>query len=157
VERAGAAPMPDVDGHSLAPLLRDEMAEATEATEATEPGDLGSPPWAEGYAEFHGQRFFYTQRIVWHDAAGPAGPDGAEGQHRWKYIFNAFDVDELYDLAADPHEMTNLALDPAHRPVLEDMATRMWRRARALGDHYLLGAHYGMFRIAPVGPLVAAT
>ena len=28
---------------------------------------------------------------------------------RYKYVWNRFDVDELYDLAADPDEMSNLA------------------------------------------------
>lgn len=123
----GTRSIEDADGRSLVPLLEHRAA------------DLEESPWADGYAEFHGQRFFFTQRIVW------------QGRH--KYVFNGFDVDELYDLSADPHEVTNLAADPAHRPLLEAMAARMWRRARALGDVHLLGAHYAMFRLAPVGPL----
>ncbi|RMF03287.1 MAG: DUF229 domain-containing protein, partial [Chloroflexi bacterium] len=61
-------------GRSLAPLLAE------------------SPPadWAdETFAECHGQRFHYTQRIVWRD--------------EFKYVFNGFDEDELYNLADDPH------------------------------------------------------
>jgi arylsulfatase A-like enzyme len=128
LDLTGTQPIDDVDGRSLVPLLHDQVT------------DLESSPWADGYAEFHGQRFFYTQRIVWH------------GRH--KYIFNAYDVDELYDLEADPHEMTNLAGDPAYDELLAEMAARMWRHANARGDTYLLGSHYGMFRLAPVGPLV---
>jgi arylsulfatase A-like enzyme len=119
-------PIEGVDGHSLVPLLEHRVT------------DLEDSPWADGYAEFHGQRYFFTQRIVWHA--------------RHKYVFNGFDVDELYDLAADPHERTNLAGDPAHRPLLEEMAARMWRRARAVNDTHLVGSHYAMFRLAPVGP-----
>ena len=32
----------------------------------------------------------------------------------WKYIWNRFDIDELYDLNADPGEMKNIAND-SHR------------------------------------------
>ena len=28
---------------------------------------------------------------------------------RWKYVWNRFDIDELYDLMADPGEMRNVA------------------------------------------------
>jgi arylsulfatase A-like enzyme len=109
-------------GRDLSPILRGEAA--TIAPEA--------------YAEFHGQRFGYTQRIVWFE--------------RHKYVFNGFDEDELYDLDADPSEERNLAPDPAYAALLAEMATRMWRIAHATGDATLVDAHYGMFRFAPVGP-----
>lgn len=47
-------------------------------------------------AEYHGLRFLYSQRILVSD-------------DNWKYIFSPGDEDELYNLSADPHEMTNLA------------------------------------------------
>ncbi|RME69915.1 MAG: DUF4976 domain-containing protein [Chloroflexi bacterium] len=93
---------------------------------------------AEAFAECHGQRFYYTQRILWRE--------------NYKYVFNGFDEDELYDLQADPHEMHNLAQETAYRPVLEDMARRMWAIIRETGDRNMLNAQYGMFRFAPVGP-----
>ncbi len=93
---------------------------------------------SEAFAEFHGQRFFYTQRTLWRD--------------NHKYIFNGFDEDELYDLAADPYEMRNLVHDPAYRSVLETMAARMWEITRQTGDFTMYQAQYGMFRFAPVGP-----
>lgn len=121
-EMAGAEPLPRAQARSLVPLLR-----------AEEDG------WEdEAYAEFHGQRFFFTQRILW------------RGHH--KYVFNGFDCDELYDLEADPHERRNLAGDPAHAALAEEMAARMWARTKALGDHNMYNAQYGMFRFAPVGP-----
>ena len=97
------------------------------------------PAWtSEALAECHGQRFFYTQRILWRD--------------HHKYVFNGFDEDELYDLTADPHELHNLANDPTRRPVLEMMAGRMWEIARQTNDFNLYESQYGMFRFAPVGP-----
>ncbi len=99
-----------------------------------DPGD-----WQDAYAEFFGQRFVYTQRLVWH------GP--------WKYVFSPGGVDELYHLPEDPNETRNLAGDPAHRGVLIDMCKRMWRRMKAIGDESLFNTHYGTLRTAPVGPL----
>jgi arylsulfatase A-like enzyme len=109
-------------GRSLLPLLGYEGAE-----------------WeSEAFAEFHGQRFFYTQRTLWRD--------------HYKYVFNGFDEDELYDLAADPYEMRNLAHDPTYQAVLEEMAVRMWQIIRETDDFNMYQAQYGMFRFAPVGP-----
>lgn len=109
-------------GRSLLPLLQNE-----------------SPAWeSEAFAECHGQRFYYTQRILWRD--------------NYKYVFNGFDQDELYDLAADPHELQNLAADPTCQPTLENLAARMWQIIRQTGDKNMAQAQYGMFRFAPVGP-----
>jgi arylsulfatase A-like enzyme len=109
-------------GRSLLPLLNEEK-----------------PDWqSEAYAECHGQRFNYTQRVLWQD------------EH--KYVFNGFAEDELYDLRADPHELTNLAGDPQQRDLLESMAARMWAIMRQTEDATMVNAQYGMFRYAPVGP-----
>ncbi|QFS82392.1 Choline-sulfatase [Roseivivax sp. THAF40] len=40
-------------------------------------------------------------------------------QGRWKYTNCALDPEQLFDLDADPHELTNLAEDPAHAATLE--------------------------------------
>ncbi|MCO5242609.1 MAG: sulfatase-like hydrolase/transferase [Anaerolineae bacterium] len=112
----------DCQGRSFAPLLRGDAAGWTD----------------EAYAEMQGQRFAYQQRVLW------------RGQ--WKYVFNTFDEDELYDLAADPHELHNRAGDPACRPLLESMAGRMWQIIEETDDWNMRQAQYGMFRFAPVGP-----
>jgi hypothetical protein len=35
------------------------------------------------------------------------------------------EIEELYDLEADPEELTNLALVPEHRSLLEDFRARL--------------------------------
>jgi arylsulfatase A-like enzyme len=94
--------------------------------------------WRDAYAEFFGQRFVYTQRIVWHD--------------HWKYVFSPGGIDELYNLFEDPHERVNLADVPEHRETLMDMTKRMWRKMKAIGDNSLFNTHYATLRTAPVGP-----
>jgi len=110
-------------------------------------GDVSGQRYLPGggsaaYAEFHGQRLRYTQRIVW--------------RGRYKYVFNGFDEDELYDLEADPHELVNLARRPEAQGTLRELAAEMWRLARDTGDDTLYEAEYGMFRFAPVGPGAAS-
>ena len=67
--------------------------------------------WADAYAEFFGQRFVYTQRIVWHN--------------NWKYVFSPGGIDELYNLAEDPHERINLTYNSEYRDILIGMVKRM--------------------------------
>jgi arylsulfatase A-like enzyme len=54
---------------------------------------------------------------------------------RWKYISypEIHDVEELYDLKNDPQEMHNLALDPKHADVLNDMKVRLARLLKETG------------------------
>jgi arylsulfatase A-like enzyme len=114
-------------GRSLSPLLQSPSQNEQQS------------PWqSEAFAECHGQRFYYTQRVVW--------------RGNYKYVFNGFDEDELYDLATDPYELRNLARDSAFQSVLEDMAARMWQIIRQTDDFNMAKAQYGMFRFAPVGP-----
>ena len=70
-----------------------------------------------------------------------------------KYVFNGFDRDELYDLRCDPHEMTNLAGDPAYAEVVRDMCRRMWRFAAAEDDAAI--NPYITVGLAPWGPAEA--
>lgn len=112
-------------GRSLLPLLGDDPREHS--------------AWSsQHFAECHGQRFAYTQRVLW--------------WQDYKYVFNGFDQDEFYNLADDPDEMHNLAQDPAMAGVIEEMAARMWEVMRQTDDKNMTEAEYGMFRFLPVGP-----
>ncbi|MGC9319075.1 MAG: sulfatase-like hydrolase/transferase [Armatimonadota bacterium] len=90
-ELAGC-PEPDenMPGRSIVPLLADEAPE----------------DWRdEMHLQFNGVEVYYTQRTVC--------------TKDWKYVYNAFDFDELYDLRNDPHEMHNLAA-PCRNPIGHD-------------------------------------
>jgi len=71
-----------------------------------------SNPRQDILAMYHGNQFgSYTQRMV--------------RNRRWKYIWNATALDELYDLQNDPGELRNLAVLPESRPVLASMRKRL--------------------------------
>ncbi len=109
--------------NSLAPLLEDPATE----------------DWVdEAYAEFHGQRFFFTQRIFWQD--------------HMKYVLNAFDFDEMYDLDRDPHEMVNVVEDAGYTDAKEQMLKGIWRKIHETGDDTLANSHYWSLRIFDLGP-----
>ncbi|KKL71367.1 hypothetical protein LCGC14_2095610, partial [marine sediment metagenome] len=106
VELAGADAPESIDGRSLTPLM------------------TGRPPddWPDAvYCEHHGEVWgLMTQRMV--------------RTHRWKYVFNPHDLDELYDLSSDPAELTNLIDSRAHDDVLSEMKARLMGWNDATGD-----------------------
>ncbi len=122
LELAGCKAMKRIDGKSMVPIFEKDDI-------------LKEKPV---YAEFFGQRLSYSQRITW------KGP--------YKYIFNGFDFDELYNLEKDPGEIKNLIDDKAYDSVKIMMAREMWNKARESGDNSLLETEYFMYRFAPVGP-----
>ena len=64
------------------------------------------------FATYHGNQFgAYSQRMV--------------RDRRWKYIWNATAVDELYDLETDPGELRNRAHDPACAAELTRLRQRL--------------------------------
>jgi arylsulfatase A-like enzyme len=124
LELAGAPPLESVHGRSLAPFLR---------------GDPEPADWPqEFYGEFLGHENLYTQRQI--------------RTREYKYVWNAFDFDELYDLRADPQETRNLNEDPAYEPVRRDLVGRLWRWALETDD--VIMSQYPMNALLPYGPQV---
>ncbi len=89
-------------------------------------------------AEFFGQRYAVTQRIVWKD-------------HR-KYVFNGHDFDEYYDHMKDPHELFNQIDNPQCRKDIEELCTEMQAEIARTEDDTMAEATYVMLRFAPVAP-----
>lgn len=97
--------------------------------------------YQKGFAEYYGGRIWLTQRVVW---------DG-----NWKFVFNGFDFDELYNLKDDPGEMNNLAGNPEYTGVVKKMCSYMWSVINKTNDHSLYKSEYPILRVAPFGPLTA--
>ena len=109
-----AAPLPTpLDGRSLAtPLLRGE-----------------EPAPAPVLAEIASQDAIYRGHREPEQLA--AHVMLREGD--WKYVRNRHDVDELYDLAADPREMRNLAADPTQAARVADLRRHIAALVRTTG------------------------
>ncbi|HYN89849.1 MAG TPA: choline-sulfatase [Ardenticatenaceae bacterium] len=88
----------ELDGHSLVPLLHGDDSGAAE------------PVLAEYLAE------------------GAAAPCLMLRRGRYKYIYSEPDPDQLYDLAADPHELENLAGRPEHEALRQELEAEVLRR-----------------------------
>ena len=127
LELSGCEPIDALDSKSLTALLADPSQH--------------EPTFNTHYGEYHGTRFSLTQRILW------------EGD--WKFVFNGFDFDELYNLTDDPHEMTNLIDQPEHADRIRAMMAGVWRIVRETGDRALEESHYYSMRMACVGPNAA--
>lgn len=128
LELAGAPPRP-MAGRSLAPLLRDEPADG----------------WREeSYTQSNGNEIYGIQRAVWND--------------KWKYVFNTFDYDELYDLENDPGETHNLLHGTAdfniaaspYGQTVRQMCRKLWQFACEHQDNCV--NPYIMTALAPFGP-----
>jgi arylsulfatase A-like enzyme len=140
LELAGAPPAQGIFGQSLAPFLQGRT-----------PTD-----WRDVLiSQYNGAELYYTQRAVW--------------DKDWKYVFNGFDYDELYDLRNDPQEMINLAaplrqgapggggavaLPEPLEQVRRRLMRRLWQIMEQHGDRYLSNSYWPM-ALAPYGPGIA--
>jgi len=124
IEAAGLKADRPFTGASLVPFLRNETP----------------PSWRdELHTQCNGVELYYTQRSVM--------------TRDYKYVFNGFDQDELYDLRTDPDEMQNLAEDPACAEVKRELCGRMWRFAEGEDDTAI--NPYITVGLAPFGPAEA--
>jgi arylsulfatase A-like enzyme len=124
VEAVGGRPDPDLTGRSLFPFFR---------------GSIPQEWRDDSHTQCNGVEVYYTQRSVM--------------TREFKYVFNAFDFDELYDLKNDPHEMKNVAADSAYEEVKRQMVRRMWRFACREKDTAI--HPYITVALAPYGPAEA--
>ncbi|MDD4493975.1 MAG: sulfatase-like hydrolase/transferase [Eubacteriales bacterium] len=69
---------------------------------------------------------------------------------KYKYVYNGFDFDELYDLQKDPLQMENIINDPQNREIVKEMCKKMWSFAFAHKDVCI--NPYIMVGFAPFGP-----
>lgn len=124
LELTGSKPFLVPDSRSFLPVLQNPKRHEKD--------------FLRGFAEYFGGRMILTQRVVWDD--------------NWKFVFNGFDFDELYNLDQDPHETNNMAESPDCQEKLKQMTLQMWQHVKETGDHTLLNCHYPTLRIAPYGP-----
>ena len=110
LDLAGAEPLQGAHGISLLPLLTGQP----DAADRVEHREL--------FMQDHGNIFYFMNRTIC---------DG-----RYKFVFNGFDYDELYDLQEDPHEMHNLAENPHCADVRERLQDRLWDWMLKLEDPY---------------------
>jgi arylsulfatase A-like enzyme len=107
LELAGV-PIPEiVDGRSLLPLCQGAVP----------------PNWPdEVFFQFHGHHFPYPQRGI--------------RTRTHKLVVNPADVNELYDLTADPYELHNRINDPAYADVRRDLLQRLYRHLVDKRDNF---------------------
>lgn len=112
LELAGLRPAANMDGQSYLPMLRGQKIQ-----------------WREEllYEYFWEYAFPHTPTI--HALRGP----------RLKYInyYGIWDINELYDLRADPLESRNLISDPEHRQTVDQMRRRLFGVMERTGGMYI--------------------
>ena len=122
LELAGVPHPDDLTGRSLVPFLHGEAPDG----------------WRDTiFAQCNGVELYYTQRIAM--------------TRDYKYVYNGFDNDELYDLRLDPLEMVNRSDDPAYAAIKHELVRRMWRFAAEQGDELIMNPYYTV-ALAPWGP-----
>ncbi|MFI3212487.1 MAG: sulfatase-like hydrolase/transferase [Eubacteriales bacterium] len=108
-------------GKSLVPFLKDEKPTF----------------WRnEMYSQSNGNEVYGIQRAVF--------------DKRYKYVFNGFDYDELYDLVNDPEELYNLLKTGSHDEIVKEYCEKLWKFAYDHKDSIV--NDYIMTALVPFGP-----
>jgi choline-sulfatase len=92
-------------------------------------------PWTDGHdlAPVAGGGERGAPVLMEYAAEGSCAPMVSIREGRWKYNHCDLDPPQLFDLLADPRELTNLAGDPAHGDTVAAFAERVrarWETAR---------------------------
>jgi len=124
----------NVEGRSFLPLLTGDEYVPNDCIYAEKTfHDIYDPTRAIRTGRYKYIRYFEV--CVLQDLRGATVPR----THYFKTSERRAGVEELYDLQADPWELNDLAADPAHRGVIEDMRRRLVRWMRATDDPLLRG------------------
>lgn len=107
LDLAGVSPPAHFHGRSLLPLVRGE--------------EISDWP-QEVTAEFHGHHFPYPQRMI--------------RTERYKLVVSPSDINELYDLQEDPHELINRYEHPEMADVRRALMGRLYGLLEARGDNF---------------------
>jgi arylsulfatase A-like enzyme len=122
LEAAGITPKQRLTGKSLVPFLNNETPKT----------------WREAmFTQCNGVELYYTQRSVM--------------TKDYKYVFNGFDNDELYDLKADPDELHNLTNDKRLESIKRNLCQHLSKFAYEEEDTALLN-NYVTVALMPYGP-----
>jgi N-acetylglucosamine-6-sulfatase len=108
LEAAGLQPPPAIDGSSFVPLAQGR-----------------SVPWRD--------KLLYEYYWEWNFPMTPT--IHAIRTDRYKYIrpYGLWDVEELYDLQADPHEIVNLVHQPQHQKTAQELKSRLFQLLKETG------------------------
>ncbi|MGV8979714.1 sulfatase-like hydrolase/transferase [Clostridium sp.] len=68
----------------------------------------------------------------------------------WKFVYNGFDYDELYNLNKDPGETTNIMEGHKDDEIVKELSIKLWDFARKVGD--VCVNPYIMVGLASYGP-----
>lgn len=115
LELAGISVRRRLAGRSLVPFLEGKQPEG----------------WrTELFTQTNGNELYGLQRAVF--------------DNKYKFVYNGFDFDELYDLETDPEECHNLAGEKKYEAVKRRYYKKLWEFAYEnqdmLGDHYITTA-----------------
>jgi len=124
LELAGIQVERSMVGQSLAPFFRDDRPSV----------------WRDAlFTQTNGNELYGIQRSIF--------------TKDWKFVYNGFDYDELYDLKNDPAEMLNLVNDPHCQETIRNLMRRIWQFAFETGD--TCTNEYIMVRFPKYGPGIA--
>ncbi|MGD9562878.1 MAG: sulfatase [Pyrinomonadaceae bacterium] len=112
LELAGLRASPDMDGKSYLPILRGQKI-----------------AWRDDLLYEYFWEYAFPQTPTMHALRGP----------RFKYInyYGLWDINELYDLDADPLESNNLVSDPEHRETVDRMRRELFDVMQRTGGMYI--------------------
>ncbi len=127
-----------LEGHSLLPLLRGDVAEINEAVFA----EVNYHAAYEPKRAARTKRWKYTKRFG--DRRTPVLPNCDDGPSKSLWLAygwrdHVLPQESLYDLMFDPGEQNNLVSDPSHGAVLNEMRGRLDAWMRATDDPLLRG------------------